>query len=140
MMQGDQNTPVQLMIRECIVSTGRITVAVNKDVVSHILVTKPARFEDRTGSTLEVHALPAPIEKPMIVGIVRVAADKVRACAGAIEPDDIRQGGFEKEGLVWRAEVIEVQKPIDIALGHVFRPSPLGRDNLGFGHGLKIAL
>ena len=76
-MQRDENASVQLVIEECIVGAGRVAVAIDEAVMPHILVAEASRGQNRTGGALEVDAPPAPIKKSMVMGIVRISADKV---------------------------------------------------------------
>ena len=108
-MQGDQYTPVQFVIGEGVIGPGGVAFAINERVVAHIFVAQTARLQNGTHGALELGALPASIQKAMIVRIVRITADEIRPRSRSIQSNYVGQGGLEQQRFVRRSEIVQVQ-------------------------------
>lgn len=138
-VERDEHMSVKFVVGKGIVSPGRIAVAIDKGVVPHVFVAKPACFQDGSNGALKFNFFPSSIEEAHVLGIVWITADKIGPRAGTVEPNDIRQGRFEQQWFVWIAKVIKVKKTIDIPFGHAFCPSTLCCNDFGLRHRLEIA-
>ncbi len=81
MVQGDQNAPIQFVVGKRIVGACGVAVAVDERVVPHVLVAQPACLQDRTRGALKFDTFRTSIEKALVVGVVWITADELRACA-----------------------------------------------------------
>ena len=126
------------MVGKRVVRAGCIPLAIDKGVVPHVFVSQTTRLQDGANSALKLDFLPAALEKPVIIGKVWIAADKVGARALAIQSDDVCQRGFKKQRFVRITEIVQLQQVFHVLLGHIFRPCALCGNHFRLGHGFKI--
>ena len=117
------------MINKRIVGACHVAIPIDKSVIPHVAIAETTWIRERTDGALKLDFFPTAIEKSLIVRIVRVAANKIRACASTIAPNDLRQSRFEEKRSIRRSKIVQIQQRVDVLLGNVFGPSMLRHDD-----------
>ena len=128
------------MIDKRIVGVCHVAIPIDKSVIPHIAIAESAWIREWTSRALKLDLFPTAIEKSLIVRIVRVAADKIRARATTIAPDDLRQSRLEKKRSIWRSKIVQIQQRVDVLLGNMLGPSMLRRDDFCLCYRLEYML